>query len=34
MPRGASPMRGMLGLPFVDKLGNYAINRRHWNRHE
>jgi sterol desaturase/sphingolipid hydroxylase (fatty acid hydroxylase superfamily) len=27
-------LRGMLGIPFVGRLGEYAINRRHWERTE
>ncbi len=27
-------LRGMLGMPLIGKLGNYAINRRHWDRNE
>lgn len=27
-------LRGMLGMPLVGKLGDYAINRRHWDRNE
>jgi sterol desaturase/sphingolipid hydroxylase (fatty acid hydroxylase superfamily) len=25
-------LRGMLGMPLIGKLGDYAINRRHWDR--
>jgi sterol desaturase/sphingolipid hydroxylase (fatty acid hydroxylase superfamily) len=25
-------LRGMLGMPLLGKLGDYAINRRHWDR--
>ena len=27
-------LRGMLGMPFIGKLGDYAINRRHWDRND
>jgi sterol desaturase/sphingolipid hydroxylase (fatty acid hydroxylase superfamily) len=27
-------LRGMLGMPLIGKLGDYAINRRHWDRNE
>jgi sterol desaturase/sphingolipid hydroxylase (fatty acid hydroxylase superfamily) len=27
-------LRGMLGMPFIGRLGEYAINRRRWNRNE
>jgi len=27
-------LRGMLGMPLIGKLGEYAINRRNWNRNE
>ena len=27
-------LRGMLAMPLIGKLGDYAINRRHWDRNE
>jgi sterol desaturase/sphingolipid hydroxylase (fatty acid hydroxylase superfamily) len=27
-------LRGMLGMPFIGSLGNYAINRRYWGREQ
>jgi sterol desaturase/sphingolipid hydroxylase (fatty acid hydroxylase superfamily) len=27
-------LRGMLGMPLIGRLGDYAINRRHWDRND
>jgi len=33
-PAHCVTLRGMLGMPLIGKLGDYAINRRHWDRNE
>jgi sterol desaturase/sphingolipid hydroxylase (fatty acid hydroxylase superfamily) len=33
-PAHCVTLRGMLGMPLIGRLGDYAINRRHWDRNE